>query len=82
MLGSLKKKKEQERHKQVEKEVSDLFKQEKDELARIKVEQLVQQQRVLEAYDILELFCELLVTRMQLIHMYSYVRCVPRSARM
>jgi hypothetical protein len=69
----LKKKKGQEQNKQMEKEISELVKQEKDEMARLRVEQLVREQRLLEAYDVLELFCEIIITRLQLIHMYPYV---------
>jgi vacuolar protein sorting-associated protein IST1 len=70
---NLKKKKGQEQNKQMEKEISELVKQEKDEMARLRVEQLVREQRLLEAYDVLELFCEIIITRLQLIHMYPEI---------
>jgi vacuolar protein sorting-associated protein IST1 len=70
---NLKKKKGQEQNKLAEKEISELVKQEKDEMARLRVEQLVREQRLLEAYDVLELFCEIVVTRLQLINMYPEI---------
>lgn len=76
---SLKKKKGQEQNKLAEKEISELVKQEKDEMARLRVEQLVREQRLLEAYDVLELFCEIVVTRLQLINMYPCVTHLPQT---
>jgi vacuolar protein sorting-associated protein IST1 len=75
----LKKKKGQEQNKLAEKEIGELVKQEKDEMARLRVEQLVREQHLLEAYDMLELFCEIVITRLQLINMYPCVTHLPQA---
>lgn len=48
-------------------EAAQLLGQQKDESARIKVENIIREDYQIEALDILELFCELLQSRIQLI---------------
>jgi vacuolar protein sorting-associated protein IST1 len=48
-------------------EIAQLLAQEKDESARIKVENIIREDYTIEAFEILELFCELLSARIQLI---------------
>ncbi|KAL0480190.1 vacuolar protein-sorting protein IST1 [Acrasis kona] len=48
-------------------QVAELLVQEKDESARIKVENIIRDDYQIEALEILELFCDLLQTRLQLI---------------
>lgn len=54
-------------------QVAELLQQQKDESARIKVENLIREDYTIEALDILELFCDLLQTRLQLIVESKYV---------
>ena len=49
-------------------QVAELMRAGKMENAKIRVELVLQFQAVLEAFDILELFCELLSVRMAIIH--------------
>eukprot|EP00818_Percolomonas_sp_WS_P006398 CAMPEP_0117451008 /NCGR_PEP_ID=MMETSP0759-20121206/8776_1 /TAXON_ID=63605 /ORGANISM="Percolomonas cosmopolitus, Strain WS" /LENGTH=399 /DNA_ID=CAMNT_0005243575 /DNA_START=99 /DNA_END=1298 /DNA_ORIENTATION=+ len=48
-------------------QVANLLQSEKDESARIKVENIIRDDYVLEALDILQLFCDLVLTRVALI---------------
>ena len=56
-------------------EIASLLTLGKEDSARIKVEQIIQEDNVLEAYDVLELYCELLSARMQII--VASVECPP-----
>lgn len=55
----------------MEKEVAGLFSQEKEELGRIKTEQILREKRRMETYNILEFYCELLVSRIQLLNLHT-----------
>ncbi|KAG2382934.1 hypothetical protein C9374_004901 [Naegleria lovaniensis] len=48
-------------------QVAELLQQEKDESARIKVENIIREDYAIEALEILELFCDLVHTRIQLL---------------
>jgi len=49
-------------------EIAELLKTGKDESARIKVEGVIREDFIVEAYEILELFCELVMARLGVIH--------------
>ena len=49
------------------KEVAELLKQGKDESARIKVENIIREDYLVEAFELLQLFCDLIQSRLQLI---------------
>lgn len=49
------------------KEIAKLLEKGKDELARIRVEQIIRDDYLIEAYEILEMYCSLLTTRFGLI---------------
>lgn len=49
------------------KQIAELLQQQKDESARIKVENIIREDYQVESYDILQLFCDLLQTRIQLV---------------
>lgn len=55
-------------------QIADLLQQQKDESARIKVENIIREDYQVESYDILQLFCDLLQTRIQLIAESKYVK--------
>jgi hypothetical protein len=50
-----------------QRQIADLLRQGKDESARIKVENVIRDDFIIEAYEILELFCDLVQSRIQLI---------------
>jgi len=56
-----------------EREIAQLLKNDKTELARIKVESLIREDMIIQAFEILELFIELLHTRMAMIKMQKTV---------
>lgn len=64
---SLLKNKKKNSIKLQQRQIADLLKQGKDESARIKVENVIRDDFVIEALDILELFCDLIQARIQLI---------------
>jgi vacuolar protein sorting-associated protein IST1 len=64
----LRKTKNVELHKKAEREVTELLRQEKEDIARLKVEQMLRDQAFDQAYDVLELFCEIILSRVQLLH--------------
>ena len=53
--------------KQLRREVADLLRANKQENARIRVEAVIQEHKMLRTYDIIELFVELLAVRVELI---------------
>eukprot|EP01119_Soliformovum_irregulare_P003565 TRINITY_DN1424_c0_g1_i2.p1 TRINITY_DN1424_c0_g1~~TRINITY_DN1424_c0_g1_i2.p1 ORF type:complete len:401 (+),score=96.65 TRINITY_DN1424_c0_g1_i2:174-1376(+) len=53
--------------KNQKREVADLLRQGKEESARIKVENIIREDFIIEAYEILELFCELILARLGVI---------------
>ena len=53
--------------KQLRREVADLLRANKQDNARIRVEAVIQEQKMLRAYDIIEVFVELLAVRVELI---------------
>eukprot|EP01117_Protostelium_nocturnum_P010337 TRINITY_DN3716_c0_g1_i4.p1 TRINITY_DN3716_c0_g1~~TRINITY_DN3716_c0_g1_i4.p1 ORF type:complete len:376 (+),score=99.45 TRINITY_DN3716_c0_g1_i4:214-1341(+) len=63
----LQKTKKENNIKNQKREIAELLKLGKDESARIKVETIIREDFLIEAFDILELFCELLVTRLGVI---------------
>lgn len=63
----LHKNKKAQGNKLSKREAAQLLAQGKDESARIKVENIIREDYQVEALDILELFCELLGSRIQLI---------------
>ncbi|KAL9644553.1 hypothetical protein ABK040_009417 [Willaertia magna] len=64
---SLLKNKKQNSIKVQKRQVAELLQSEKDESARIKVENIIREDYAIEALEILELFCDLVHTRIQLI---------------
>lgn len=64
---SLLKNKKRNAIKLQQRQIADLLRQGKDESARIKVENVIREDFMIEALDILELFCDLIQTRIQLI---------------
>eukprot|EP01091_Cochliopodium_minus_P012395 TRINITY_DN3741_c0_g1_i1.p1 TRINITY_DN3741_c0_g1~~TRINITY_DN3741_c0_g1_i1.p1 ORF type:complete len:344 (-),score=96.54 TRINITY_DN3741_c0_g1_i1:611-1642(-) len=56
-----------------ERDIAQLLKSDKTELARIKVESLIREDMIIQAFEILELFIELLHTRMAMLKMQKTV---------
>jgi len=63
----LQKNKKDNNIKNSKREIAELLKAGKDESARIKVENIIREDFIIEAYEILELFCELLLARLGVI---------------
>jgi len=63
----LQKNKKDNNIKNNKREIAELLKAGKDESARIKVENIIREDFIIEAYEILELFCELLLARLGVI---------------
>lgn len=63
----LQKNKKDNNIKNNKREIAELLRNGKDESARIKVENIIREDFVIEAYEILELFCELLLARLGVI---------------
>eukprot|EP01114_Cavostelium_apophysatum_P002807 TRINITY_DN1250_c0_g1_i1.p1 TRINITY_DN1250_c0_g1~~TRINITY_DN1250_c0_g1_i1.p1 ORF type:complete len:431 (+),score=92.36 TRINITY_DN1250_c0_g1_i1:99-1391(+) len=63
----LQKNKKENNLKNQKREISELLKAGKDESARIKVEGVIREDFIIEAYEIIELFCELLLARLGII---------------
>lgn len=55
-------------------EIAGLLKNGKEESARIKVERIIREDFLMEAMEILELYCELLLARFGLLEQMKYVR--------
>lgn len=68
----LQKNKKDNNIKNNKREIAELLKNGKDESARIKVENIIREDFVIEAYEILELFCELLLARLGVIQISKY----------
>lgn len=62
-----KKKKKAELAQKARKEIADYLSAGKDERARIRVEHIIREDYMVEAMEILELYCDLLLTRLGLI---------------
>lgn len=63
----LQKNKKENQIKDTKREISELLKSGKDESARIKVEGVIREDFIIEAHEILELFCELILARLGVI---------------
>ncbi|KAL4284587.1 hypothetical protein GQ457_16G003180 [Hibiscus cannabinus] len=63
----LMKNKREARFKQLKKELAELLESGKDQTARIRVEHAVNEEKTMAAYDLLEIYCELIAARMQMI---------------
>ncbi|KAK8509061.1 hypothetical protein V6N13_062115 [Hibiscus sabdariffa] len=63
----LMKNKREARFKQLKKELAELLESGKDQTARIRVEHVVNEEKIMAAYDLLEIYCELIAARMQMI---------------
>jgi vacuolar protein sorting-associated protein IST1 len=64
----LQKTKKENNVKNGKREIAELLKAGKDESARIRVESIIRDDFVIEAYDIMELFCELILARLGVIN--------------
>ncbi|GMI97782.1 hypothetical protein HRI_003447500 [Hibiscus trionum] len=63
----LMKNKREARFKQLKRELAQLLESGKDQTARIRVEHVVNEEKTMAAYDLLEIYCELIVARMPMI---------------
>ncbi|KAA3457846.1 IST1-like protein [Gossypium australe] len=53
--------------KQIKRELAQLLESDQDQTARIRVEHVVREEKTVEAYNLLEIYCELIVARMPMI---------------
>jgi hypothetical protein len=65
--------------KQLRKEIAQLLTSGQEPSARIRVEHVYREENILAAYDILELFCELITVRLPIIESQKYVGHPPYS---
>jgi hypothetical protein len=59
--------------KQLRKEIAQLLTTGQEPSARIRVEHIFREENLLAAYDVLELFCELVTVRLPIIESQKYV---------
>ncbi|XP_073034263.1 uncharacterized protein [Primulina eburnea] len=62
--------------KQMKREIAPLLESGQDRTARIRVEHVIREEKMMAAYDLLEIYCELIVSRLSIIESQKYVYLV------
>ncbi|GMQ06222.1 hypothetical protein CsSME_00050885 [Camellia sinensis var. sinensis] len=62
--------------KQMKKELAQLLEAGQDQTARIRVEHVVREEKTMAAFDLLEIYCELIVARLPIIESQKYVTSI------
>ncbi|KAI6199763.1 IST1-like protein [Aphelenchoides besseyi] len=73
-------KKKTEQAMKARSEIADFLMSDKEDRARIRVESIIREDFVVEAYEILEMFCELLMARFGVIQQMKYLIEIARTA--
>ncbi|KAH6826787.1 Regulator of Vps4 activity in the MVB pathway protein [Perilla frutescens var. hirtella] len=59
--------------KQMRREISVLLESGQDQTARIRVEHVIREEKMMAAFDLIEIYCELIVARLPIIESQKYV---------